>query len=254
MLAQLMPRLGGYRRRFLANRHDNLFMGSYASFDAARADAPPGKVVGYDHADAAALPYSPQIQGWDYPALFWIGLSMREGMTRIVDLGGHVGIKYYAFRRLLDYPGDLRWTVCDVPEVVRAGGALAQQRGVVAQLGFTTDLRDADGCELLYASGSLQYLPQSLPDLLAAMDRPPRRIVLNTTALHEERTLYTLNSIGVAVCPYRIQHQEQLFAQLRHAGYQRRDSWRNEGKPIAVPFVPGGNQAFYGGACFDRSA
>jgi hypothetical protein len=108
---------------------------------------------------------------------------------------------------------------------------------VSGQLAFTTDYRDASGCDVLYASGSLQYLPVRIDGILSSLAAKPRRIVLNTTAVHPERTLYTLNSIGVAVCPYRIEHHEGLLATLTQAGYKRRDVWRNEGKPIEVPFV-----------------
>jgi putative methyltransferase (TIGR04325 family) len=250
LLARL-PRATAYRRKFLDNQDDNLFMGSFESFAAAEAGAPPSKSVGYDNAQAATQLYSHQVYFYDYPALFWLGRSLEDGMTRIFDLGGHVGIKYYAFRRVLPYPDGLRWTVCDVPGVVRAGEALALQRDAAAQLGFTTALADASGCDVLYASGSLQYLPQRLSEILAALAVKPRRIVLNTTALHPERTLYTLNSIGFAVCPYRIEHHDDLMAQLKQAGYRRRDVWRNEGKPIEVPFVDGGDKAYYAGCCFD---
>jgi putative methyltransferase (TIGR04325 family) len=126
------------------------------------------------------------------------------------------------------------------------------QREVTSQLGFTTELNDASGCDVLYASGSLQYLPRSLAEIIASLPVKPRRIVLNTTAVHAHQTLYTLNSIGFAVCPYRIQHLDALLAELTEAGYKRRDVWRNEGKPIEVPFVEGGDAAYYAGCCFDR--
>lgn len=255
MLSGLFPpavREAAYRRRFLNNREENLFLGSYESFAAAEAGAPPTKAVGYDNAEAAKTLYSHQIYFYDYPGLFWLGRSLDAGMRRVFDLGGHVGIKYYAFRRVLDYPADLRWTVCDVPGVVKTGQELAAQREATAQLGFTTDFRDASGCDVLYASGSLQYLPQTISQIIAELPDKPRRIVLNTTAVHPARTLYTLNSIGFAVCPYRIQHHDELLAELTAAGYKRRDAWRNEGKPIEVPFVKDGDQAYYAGCCFDR--
>jgi putative methyltransferase (TIGR04325 family) len=87
--------------------------------------------------------------------------------------------------------------------------------------------------------------------ILAALAVKPRRIVMNTTAVHPERTIYTLNSIGVAVCPYRIQHHDELLADLARSGYRKRDVWRNEGKPIEVPFVDGGDKPYYAGCCFD---
>jgi putative methyltransferase (TIGR04325 family) len=253
MLSSLLPpsvREAAYRRKFLENREENLFMGSFESFAAAEAGAPPTKAVGYDNAPADAF-YSHQVAPYDYPGLFWIGRALEDGMRSIFDLGGHVGIKYYAFRRMLDYPADLRWTVCDVPTVVRTGRELAVQREATAQLSFSTDFRDASGYDVLYASGSLQYLPQRISEIIAALPAKPRRIVLNTTAVHPERTLYTLNSIGFAVCPYRIQHHDQLLAELAASGYKRRDAWRNEGKPIEVPFVEGGDKAYYAGCCFD---
>ena len=254
MIRELLPFPGreeAYRRKFLENREENLFMGSFKSFATAEASAPTSKAVGYDNAPADAF-YSHQVAFYDYPGLFWLDRSLDDGMRRIFDLGGHVGIKYYAFRRMLDYPADLRWRVCDVPSVVKSGRELAVQREATAQLSFTTEIRDASGCDVLYASGSLQYLPQRISEIIAALPVKPRRIVLNTTAVHPERTLYTLNSIGFAVCPYRIQHHDELLAELAAAGYKRRDAWRNEGKPIEVPFVDGGDKPYYAGCCFDR--
>jgi putative methyltransferase (TIGR04325 family) len=253
MLSSLLPssvREAAYRRKFLDNREENLFMGSFESFAAAEAGAPPSKAVGYDNAPANAY-YSHQVYFYDYPGLFWLGRSLDDGMRSVFDLGGHVGIKYYAFRRMLTYPVGLRWTVCDVPAVVKAGQELAVQREATAQLDFTTDFRQASGYDLLYASGSLQYLPMRISEIIAALPVKPKRIVINTAAVHPDRTIYTLNSIGFAVCPYRIQHHDEQLAELTGAGYKRRDVWRNEGKPIEVPFVEGGDQAYYAGCCFD---
>ena len=255
MIKDLLPfpgREAAYRRKFLDNREENLFMGTFESFAAAEAGAPPSKAVGYDNAPADAF-YSHQVASYDYPGLFWLGRSLDDGMRSVFDLGGHVGIKYYAFRRMLNYPADLRWRVCDVPSVVKSGRELAVQRQAAAQLRFTTEIQDASGCDVLYASGSLQYLAQRISEIIAALPVKPRRIVLNTTAVHPERTLYTLNSIGFAVCPYRIQHHDELVAELAQAGYKRRDAWRNEGKPIQVPFVEGGDKPYYAGCCFDRA-
>jgi putative methyltransferase (TIGR04325 family) len=252
-LLSALTREAAYRRKFLDNQDENLFMGSFENFAVAEANAPSGKPVGYDNPEAATMLYSHQIYFYDYPALFWLGRSLDSGLRTVVDLGGHIGIKYYAFRRVLNYPPDLRWTVCDVPAVVKAGQEVAAQRQVTHQLDFTADFHKASGCDVLYASGSLQYLPLRLSELLVELPVKPKRIVLNTTAVHPERTLYTLNSIGVAVCPYRIEHYDQLFADLTGAGYVRRDAWRNEGKPIEVPFIEGGDKPHYIGCCFDLS-
>lgn len=254
MLTKLLPprfHQAAYRRKFVANSDENLFMGTFDSFAAAQASAPEGTGNGYDNVEGAKALYSHQIYFYDYPALFWVGKSLGEGMRTIFDLGGHVGIKYYAFRRLLHYPPELRWCVCDVAGVVQAGRELETSRGTGGQLSFTTEMGDVSGCDLFYASGSLQYLPQRLGEILKGLPVLPRRIVLNTTAMHPERTIYTHNSIGFAICPYRIHHYDELLATLTSAGYKRRDGWRNEGKSIEVPFVEGGDKAYYAGGCFD---
>lgn len=247
----LRVRQSVYERVFLGNADENLFMGSFGSLAEAAAAVPPSKPVGYDNAEASAGFYSHQIYNWDYPALFWIGKSFDQGMKTVFDIGGHVGIKFYAFRRVLNIAPDLRWTVCDVPAVVKVGQGLAKERHADAQLRFTDDFREASGCDVLFLSGSLQYLPTQIGEILGALAVKPRRIILNITAMHPGKTLFTLNSIGIAVCPYRIQHDEELMAEIVAAGYSRRDSWRNEGKPIAIPFVDGGDMPYYGGGCFD---
>ena len=105
---------------------------------------------------------------------------------------------------------------------------------------------------MLYASGSLQYLPSAHGRDPRALPVKPKRIDASTPPpCIAERTLYTLNSIGFAVCPYRIQHHDDCWPSSPRAGYKRRDAWRNEGKPIEVPFVDGGDKAYYAGCCFD---
>lgn len=226
-------------------------MDSFENFATAHASAPSSNLVGYDNVEAATALYSHQVYFYDYPALFWLGQALDSGYTRIFDLGGHIGIKYYAFRRVLRYPEALRWTVCDVPCVIQAGIETALQRNVARQLAFTTAFGDASGCDVLFASGSLQYLPKRIGEIIGSLKTKPKRILLNITAVHSEHTIYTLNSIGFAVCPYRIQHHDELVTELRSCGYKRLDSWRNEGKTIKVPFVKGGDTPYYAGCCYD---
>ena len=241
-----------YRRRFSHNTSENLFFGSFESRAAAEAAAPSNLALGYENAPGATTLYSPQVIAWDYPAIHWLSDAFLNGMSSVFDLGGHVGIKYYAFKRVVRYPEGLQWTVCDVPSVAKAGEEIAQQKDATSELRFCTDVRLASGIDVLFMSGSLQYLPSTMKAILQELKALPRRIILNTTAVHAERTLYTLNSIGVGVCPYRIQHYDEVLTEIREFGYRRRDMWRNDGKPISIPFVEGGDGAYYFGCCFDR--
>ena len=95
-------------------------------------------------------------------------------------------------------------------------------------------------------------LRQHAPLGLVTLAHGPWRVILNITAGHAQRMRSTLNSIGRAVCPYRIQLQDVVFGEIHEAGYRRRDVWRNDDKPIVEPFVAGGDRAFYFGCCFDR--
>ena len=240
-----------YRRQFLDNPGDSLFMGRYTSFEAASAHLPSGLPEPIGDEIALGLERSTQVRPDDYPLLFWLGRSFDIGLRTVFELGGHVGIKYYAFRRVLPLPDGLRWTVWDLPPVVQRGTELAVTRAPEGMLRFTVDLEDASASDILLASGSLPYFPERLIDILRGMPVKPRRILLNAIAVHPSETFYTVNSLTLAFRAYRIQAWEELQAELDAAGYMRRDVWRNEGNAIRVPFERDGDQVYYVGGCYD---
>jgi putative methyltransferase (TIGR04325 family) len=239
-----------YLHRFAENTDENLFMGVFDSFADAAQHAPPTRPIGYDNPESAQL-YGPKVCDYDYPAMFWLDRSLAEGMRSVFDLGGHVGIKYYAFRRPMAFPANLRWVVCDVPAVVARGREIAAARPPGERPSFTTNLLDASGFDVLYASGSLQYLPPHIDTLLSELKPPPRRLILNITAVHPTRTYITLNSIGTAFCPYRVQAYDELIEEVRRVGYIQRDAWENLGKRLVLPFAPNLSLDHYTGFCFD---
>ena len=218
--------------RFEKNTDANLFRGVFETWEAAAASAPPSRPLGYDNPSSAALYLrNLTVVDWDYPALFWISDALGKGMRQFADIGGSVGIKYYAFGKFVKFPSDLRWRVIDVPAVVERGREFAMQRGAPPALEFSESLADIEGMDVVFASGSLQYLPKTLPDLLRGTERRPRRIVINTTPFHDQFDFFTLNSVGTAFCPYRVQKTESFVADLSSLGYRLRDQWRNLDKP-----------------------
>lgn len=240
-----------HRQRFLKNVDQNLFMGVYDTFEAAAASAPPSLHLGYDNEESANIAYVSAISPRDYPAMFWLLRSLGDGMRTFFDLGGHTGVKYYAFRRAIGFPPDIRWTVCDVPAVVVRGRELAQARAPEGSLHFTDRYEDLDGQDVLFASGSLQYLPLTLSDMLKGLRRMPRRVVVNTTPIHETQSFFTLNSIGTAFCPYRVQARETFVESVTALGYLKRDAWDNLGKGMVIPDAQGMDVESYSGFCFD---
>lgn len=239
-----------YRRRFANNVDANMFLGVFDSFEAAANSAPAVRPLGYDNDASANLAYSPDIKPRDYPAVFWLEKAIASGLSTVFDLGGHVGVRYYGYRRLIDFPSTLRWTVCDVPAVAARGRELAAGRAPHGQLTFTSDYQAAADHEILFASGSLQYLPMSLAELLAGLPRKPRRLVINTTPIHASRSFFTLNSIGTAFCAYRVQSRDGFIGELRALGYVKLDEWENTGKAMTLPYTDGYDVPHYSGFCF----
>ncbi|MDH5541000.1 MAG: methyltransferase, TIGR04325 family, partial [Rhizobacter sp.] len=127
-----------YLKTFIANRDQNLFHGVYDSFEAAEAQAGEYGVAGYDNEASADIYLDHmRVDAHDYPSMFWLDRSFQEGMRSVFDVGGSIGIKYYAFAKTVPCPDDVRWTVEDVPAVVAKGRQLALQRGVLDALHFT---------------------------------------------------------------------------------------------------------------------
>lgn len=227
-----------YERRFRTVRGAGALCGAYGSFAEAARAAPAGAALGYDHVETGALyrDLMDDIRPKDYPALFWLREAL-VGATTVFDIGGHVGLAYYTFRRYVPYPPGLRWVVCDVPAVTEEGSALALARGE-AGLAFTTDPAHASGADVLLAAGSLQYIDRPLAVLLAEMANPPRHVIVNQMPTHRGREFVTLQNIGVAFCPYRIAGEDALPEALGNMGYELVARWDDPSRRTTLPYHP----------------
>jgi putative methyltransferase (TIGR04325 family) len=243
-----------YHRDFIANQRQNLFLGMYTTWEEAEAAARAYGRAGYDNPDSANM-YLNRIRmdEHDYPSLYWIGRSMQEGFRTVMDVGGATGIKFYAFRQELDRWRDFSWLVYDVPAMVQRGREVAAEQGVSDKLRFTDDFRAGDGVDVLLASGVLQYLPRTLPEMLQSLSALPKRIIINTCAIHQEHEYFTVNSIGTAFCPYRVQTQAALVKGLGALGYKLRTTWRNPAKPLTIPDRPAYSLTEYTGLFLEKS-
>jgi putative methyltransferase (TIGR04325 family) len=184
--------------------------------------------------------------------LYW--LSRYPGKLRSVfDYGGHVGILYYGFARYLSFDEDFKWTVCDVPEVTRAGEQLANERDA-SQISFSNDLEDVqNGCDVLLASGSLQYLEEPFYETLKRLDELPRHIVINMLPLHEQREFVTVSSMDASYCAYKVYHLATFLGGMRESGWKLKDSWENPGKSCPIPFHEELSNSRYRGMYYVRA-
>ena len=243
------------RQAFIANRTQNMFFGIHASWDEAVAAAHAFGLEGYDNVASASL-YDSRVRKdqHDYPSLYWLSRSLQEGLKGVFDVGGAIGIKYLAFGEPLQRFQDLLWRVQDVPAMVAHGRELSVQRNDNHRLQFTEHFADGEGLDILFASGVLQYLPRTLGELLSGYKRLPRRIVINTAAIHEEREFFTVNSLGTAFCPYRVQTQAGLIRGLTALGYRLREAWLNPDKSLKIPYRSEYSLSHYSGYCLDLAS
>ena len=240
------------RDAFITNRDDNLFFGIHDTWDAANDEATHYGNVGYNNeASAAIYDHRTRIDAHDYPALYWLVRSLQDGLSLISDVGGGIGIKFLAFRDVVASWPNLRWKVCDVPAAVAHGRELSAVRGDSDRLQFTDTIDELQDGEVLFASGVLQYLPQTLGQRLSEWRRLPRRIIINTAAIHPTKAFFTVNSIGTAFCPYRVQTQANLVRELSKLGYKVRETWINPDKRMTIPFHPENSLDHYSGLCLD---
>ena len=240
-----------FRRPFQRNAQ---YYGVYDSYMEALAAAPATLPTGYDVAASGRMyrNYLEQIRVSDYPAVHWLSRLLASGQHRIFDLGGHIGLSYYGFRRYLDYPPGMRWLVHDVPAVVAAGREWADAHDPQGRLAFTVSSEDADGTDVLFTAGALQYLDYTLAELLQRLHHPPAHVLVNTVPMHPERGYFTLQNIGFAICPYRVACLPEFVAGIEALGYSVVDRWESFERHLEVPFEPDCDIDRYYGFYFAR--
>jgi putative methyltransferase (TIGR04325 family) len=184
--------------------------------------------------------------------VYWLGRLLAEGQRRVFDLGGHIGVSYYGFGNYLEFPDDLQWQVHDTPATMAAGREWARDHDPARRLGFADSPDAADGQDVLVASGVLQYLDYTLPELLGRLAAPPPHVLLNQTPMHPGKGYFTLQHIGIAICPYRVMAAPGFLADMQALGYRVVEHWEAYERHIRVPFEPQCSIDCYRGFYFRR--
>jgi putative methyltransferase (TIGR04325 family) len=231
-----------YAYYWLFPRKVNAFRGLYASFDEALKAVPVQTLSGYNHSGLHDHPVRSnctqsdmeKLNPIDYPVLVWLRKAFEDSAT-VCDLGGNTGNSYYAFRRYIAYPENLQWTICDLPEAVKAGEAM-RERTHCPGLSFTTSLATVDA-DIFLTCGAIQYMETSFNTLLSQLKTPPRHLIVQRVAFYDGEEYFTLQNLWGSYAPYRIFNDAQFVAAITALGYELVDRWRID-RPCVIPFHP----------------
>lgn len=240
---------------FKSNRYENkfssdcygCFRGVFETFDDAIASAPKTKPLGYDNIDLAQYykdSLTPKIASYDYPMLYWLSHIFNQSSEEftVFDFGGNVGTHFYAYSNLLKYPERLRWTICDVPQIIKAGQQIANERKV--SLEFTTEFNEASEKSIFIASGAIQYV-KSLS--LSLLDKLPIHLLINRLPLYDGKQFVTLQNGGRVFYPQYVFNRQDFITSLNELGYKLIDTWEDKCDSCIIPCYPEYSVPVYSG-------
>ena len=225
-----------YGRLRALRREPVRFRGAFVSYEEAVANVRPGLPAGYDHEIVTEISREvmQEVPLWDYPILYWLG-RLLPGAVRLVDAGGHIGVKYRAFKPLLDLDR-IEWIVYDLPAQVKAGRQ--QVRPGDKTLSFVDRLEEAPAADILLVSGLMPYLDGSLVGLVRRLAAPPRYILLNKVPTRDGPTVVTLENFRVAEVPYQIRNVAEVPDALETLGYDIIDGWTIDSRAHRIDTHP----------------
>jgi len=250
-----------YKHRFATNGY-GCFWGVFETFEQAIQAAPKTKSIGYDNAELAQE-YQNMLEScnwentrrtiaaYDYPILFWLGSLLNQGISKIFDFGGNVGIHFYSYEKYLQYPENLQWMVCDVPEISKVGKQLADKRSAHNLL-FTSNFNDVINKDIFLASGSVQYV-ENLADKISQANKP-KYLLINRLPLYNGKEFVTLQNGGKVFYPQYVFNKTKFIEGITDIGYQLIDIWNSKDDACVIPFHSKNSVPFYSGLYFQLKA
>jgi len=215
--------------------------------------------LGYDHSDVAETYVqnlrkrlrthrSTCLANFEYPVLFWLRGILKLG-DKVLDLGGSVGNHYYCYQRFFSYPSDLRWVVCELPEIAEAGERLKRELNAEG-IRFTTDINEASGADVLLASGVLQYLEDFSVQLKQALSYSPTHVIINRIPLYDGGQFVTLQNGFASIYPAYVFNRNEFIGMVTGMGYELVDLWDDLVDGCMIPGHPEHSLRHYNGLYF----
>lgn len=239
---------------YRVSKWERLFHGVYPDFASAEKAIPKQFLSGYDNPEAATfLGHKARLRSSDYPILFWLSRLFAENgkNNTLFDFGGYLGLSYWSYEPVLQFPSSFSWTVYDVPAVVEQGKQLLLTKPS-ATLSYTTDIREAAKADILLASGSLHFCERDLADYFSDLASLPKHLLINKTPMIDTDPFVTLHSMGPSFAPYRIFNEQQFVSSLTNLSYRLVNQWKNEDFACVIPFEPDKTVRAYTGMYLTR--
>jgi putative methyltransferase (TIGR04325 family) len=240
-----------YERLFAGDCY-GCFRGVYDTFEEATRSAPKTKSIGYDNTELAEeyqqdIEAQTAVQSYDYPVMLWLNsiFTINPVNISIFDFGGNVGIHFYAYEKYINYSANLKWMVCDVPAIVKAGKELAERRHR-SEIVFTENFEEASGKDIFLASGSIQYV-ENLSVSISSLAEKPKHLLLNRLPLYDGPQFVTLQNGGKVFYPSYVFNKTEFIYALNKIGYEMVDIWEDRIGGCLIPFHPEKSCPFYYG-------
>ncbi|HEX7158273.1 MAG TPA: methyltransferase, TIGR04325 family [Edaphobacter sp.] len=202
------------------------YWGYFKTYEEALNFLPSDKRSSYDNSEITSLnvDFFYGIQFFDWPVLFFLELLLAEGkLHAVTDFGGHIGVKYLAYREIMPFPADIKWQVVELPAMI----AEAKQRlpADVGGLEFMESPEQTAACDVLICSGVLQYSDLRIEKIVEKLPKKPQVVIINKLAAIESETFYTLENYGKYKLPYRVCNAKELDATREKLGYHLTQEW-----------------------------
>jgi putative methyltransferase (TIGR04325 family) len=217
-----------YRSFFESAAGFGAHWGVFPSFAEARLAAPDS--AGFNQ-ERFASKYDDRLQRifpYDYPVLLHLQKAFAtDNACGVLDIGGHVGVHYYAYRGRIPFPSNLTWQVVEVEAVAAAGRDRCRRLGI-KNLEFTTSLGDFGTIprDVVLSAGALHYLEGPLLwDLIAGGQSKPKHIILNKLPLYDCDDFVSLQHIETGFAAHHVWNRSKFIARFVDLGYTLVDEW-----------------------------
>ena len=227
-------------KRFMSKDGFASYSGVFRTFDQARQSLPASPEFDEESLQEEYVSErTKRVFAYDYPVMWWLAAAFRNGGSRVLDIGGSVGVHFYAYQQFLELPKGLQWTVAEVPAVARVGQRLALERGTGA-LVFCTDFDEAlnqSDADIWIAAGSLQYLEHpSISQLLRQSGSRPQHILLNKLPLYDGDAFVTTQNLGAnCFAPVHVFNKAAFIESIVAEGYILKDEWAVFDRSLYLP-------------------